>query len=75
MVDFKLLGITDVGYRDGAADLEYTYLRGNIRMHGVNRMLRLDGEVYTIYFLATEVAWPTDREVMSAIQPSFTLAG
>ena len=28
-----------------------------------------------IYFLATEVAWPTDREVMSAIQPSFTLAG
>jgi eukaryotic-like serine/threonine-protein kinase len=74
MKDFKQLGLTDRQYPEGAADLEYTYQRGNIKMHGVNRMLRAGGRVYTIYFVTTDASWPTDRAMVDVIQPSFALA-
>jgi hypothetical protein len=74
MTDFKKLRIFNPDYTEGAADLEYTYLQGNVKMHGVNRMLRLKGQVYTIYYLATDVDWPSDRDLKNIIQPSFTLA-
>lgn len=73
LVDYELLSITDRHYTEGAADLEYTYTRGTIRMHGVNRMLRLGGKLYTISFLTTDVSWPIDRAVMDVVQPSFGL--
>jgi hypothetical protein len=71
--DYELVGITDRHYSEGAADLEYTYSKGAIRMHGVNRMLRMDGRVYTIFFLTTDVSWLYDRAVMDVVQPSFGL--
>jgi hypothetical protein len=74
MLDFRKLEIVNPGYAEGAADLEYTYMQGNVKMHGVNRMFRLRGEVYTIYYLATDVDWPSDRDLKNIIQPSFTLA-
>jgi hypothetical protein len=74
LTNFQRVSVTDVGATEGAADLEYSYLKGSLKMHGVNRMLRMEGNVYTIYFLATEVGWATDSDVMKAIQPSFSLA-
>jgi hypothetical protein len=74
MPDFHKFNIINVDYPEGAADLEYTYMQGNVKMHGVNRMFRLRGEVYTIYYLATDVDWPSDRDLKNIIQPSFTLA-
>jgi hypothetical protein len=49
-------------------------MQGNVKMHGVNRMLRLTGQVYTIYYLATDVDWPSDRALKNIMQPSFSLA-
>ena len=42
-------------------------------MHGVNRMLRMNGQLYTISFLTTDVSWLIDRAVMDVVQPSFGL--
>jgi eukaryotic-like serine/threonine-protein kinase len=74
LTDFDALGIVNVQYDEGGADLEYTYQAGGIKMHGVNRMFREKGQVYTIYFLATEDTWSFDRGIKEVIQPSFSLA-
>ena len=74
MADFQKFNIVNRDYPEGAADLEYTYMQGNVKMHGVNRLLRLKGQLYTIYYLATDVDWPSDRGLKDIIQPSFTLA-
>ncbi len=74
LTDFDSLSIVDVQYDEGGADLEYTYRAGGIKMHGINRMFRENGQVYTIYFLATEDTWSFDRGIKEVIQPSFSLA-
>jgi hypothetical protein len=71
LTDYKQLDLTDAHYVEGAADLEYSYLGPDGPMHGVNRMLRLKGHVYTVYFLTAEVSWPTDRAWADVCQASF----
>jgi hypothetical protein len=73
LTDYQQLKLTDVHYTEGAADLEYSYVGPDGQMHGVNRMLRLKGHVYTVYFLTAEVSWPNDRAWADVCQPSFAL--
>jgi hypothetical protein len=67
------VGITDAGYDEGAADLEYTYFDEKILMHGENRMLRMDDRVYTVFWLTTDFSWPSDQALLNFLQPSFGL--
>jgi hypothetical protein len=43
LTGYRRVALVDVHYDEGAADLEYTYERDNLVMHGKTRMLRLDG--------------------------------
>jgi eukaryotic-like serine/threonine-protein kinase len=67
------IGITDAGYDEGAADLEYTYFDEKTLMHGENRMLRMDDRVYTVFWLTTDFSWPSDQALLNFLQPSFGL--
>jgi hypothetical protein len=73
LTGYVRLGITDVHYDEGAADLEYTYVDGNTVMHGRNRMLRLNGRVFTLFWLTTDFSWTADRALVDVLQPSFGL--
>ena len=73
LTGYVRLGITDAHYDEGAADLEYTYVDGNNVMHGRNRMLRLNGRVFTLFWLTTDFSWTADRALVDFLQPSFGL--
>jgi hypothetical protein len=73
LTDYHRIGITDAHYDEGAADLEYTYSRAGTAMHGENRMLRLGGRVFTLYWLTTDFSWTSDIALMQFLQPSFGL--
>ena len=57
----------------GSADLEYTYRRDGVVMHGENRMLRMGEEIYMVSGLTTDLFWLTDRDFLDLIQVSFGL--
>jgi len=71
--NYERVGITDSHYAEGAADLEYTYTRNGLALHGENRMMRIDGGLYTVCWLTTELYWPTDRSWLDIMQASFDL--
>jgi hypothetical protein len=73
LTDYRRLGLTDAHYDEGAADLEYTYRGGDAVLHGTNRMLRLDGRVFTLCWLTTDFTWTADRALLDFLQPSFDL--
>jgi serine/threonine protein kinase len=68
---FKSLGVQDMHVPEGGAMLEYTYWRGNTMMHGQNWMMRLGGRVFTVALLASDGAWPVDRDFLVAALASF----
>lgn len=74
LTDYRRLGLTDAHYDEGAADLEYTYRRGDTVLHGTNRMLRLSGRVFTLCWLTTDFTWTADRALLDFLQPSFDLS-
>lgn len=75
LTDYARVALVDVPINDGGADLEYTYVRPDaVRLHGVNRMVRLKVEVFTLFWLTTDFAWSTDRALRDVVQPSFGLA-
>ncbi len=71
--DYQRLSLTNVPYEEGAADLEYTYRDGEYVLHGASRMLRMDGRVFTLFWLTTDFTWSTDRDLLLFLQPSFEL--
>lgn len=75
LTDYARVALVDVPINDGGADLEYTYTRpDSVRLHGVNRMVRLKAEVFTLFWLTTDFGWSTDRALRDVVQPSFGLA-
>jgi len=54
----------------GSADLEYTYVRDDVVMHGENRLVRMNDTLFTISGLTTDLFWPTGRDVLNLIQVS-----
>jgi serine/threonine protein kinase len=73
LIDYQRLALTDAHYDEGAADLEYTYLSEQTRLHGVNRLLRLGGRVFILSWLTTEFTWTADQALVNFLQPSFGL--
>ena len=59
--DYDQVSIKDLRFDEGGADLEYTYTREGLALHGVNRMMRLDGKLFTVCWLTEDLYWPTDR--------------
>jgi hypothetical protein len=73
--DYTRVALVNVPIDDAGADLEYTYTRPDtVRLHGVNRMVRLEDEVFILFWLTTDFAWSTDRALRDVVQPSFGLA-
>jgi hypothetical protein len=73
LAEYERISLEETYIGDGSADLEYTYARGGQTMHGENRMLRLSDQVFTIFWLTTDLYWTTDRGLLDIIQPSFGL--
>jgi hypothetical protein len=73
LADYRRLSLTDAHYDEGAADLEYTYRSGQAVLHGTSRMLRLDGRLFTLYWLTTDFTWSADQALLNFLQPSFDL--
>jgi eukaryotic-like serine/threonine-protein kinase len=73
LTDYRRLSLTDAHYDEGAADLEYTYRSGESVLHGMSRMVRLDGRLFTLYWLTTDFTWSADRALLDFLQPSFEL--
>jgi hypothetical protein len=71
--DYRRLSLTDAHYDEGAADLEYTYRDGENVLHGTSRMLRLDGRLFTLFWLTTDFTWSADLALLNFLQPSFDL--
>jgi hypothetical protein len=72
--DYHRVGLNSVQYDEGAADLEYTYTAGeDTVMHGVNRMLRMDGRLFLLCWLTTGFSWTSDLALMNYLQPSFAV--
>ncbi len=71
--DYRRLGLTDAHYDEGAADLEYTFRSRQTVLHGMSRMLRLDGRVFTLFWLTTDFNWSGDQTLLNFLQPSFEL--
>jgi hypothetical protein len=72
MTGFRQIGLEDLQMAEGGADLEYTYdAPDGVRMHGENRMQRVEGRVFLIFWLTTQTAWLADRALMNVVQPSF----
>jgi hypothetical protein len=70
--DYERVGIVDLQMAEGGADLEYLYSAPDgVRMHGVNRLVRMRGRVFAIYWLTTQTGWAADRVIMRYVQPSF----
>jgi len=75
LTGYQRLSLTNAQYNEGAADLEYTYQRDDTAMHGKNRLLRLDGRVFIVFWLTTEFSWSADQALVNFLQPSFGLDG
>ncbi len=74
LTGYRRLALRDLLLPEGGADLEYAYdTEERIQMHGVNRMVRVQGRVFLIFWLTTQAAWPADRTLMNMVQPSFGL--
>jgi eukaryotic-like serine/threonine-protein kinase len=72
LTGYRRLDLRDLHLPEGGADLEYAYdTAGRVQMHGVNRMVRVQGRVFLIFWLTTQAAWPADRTLMNMVQPSF----
>ena len=69
--DYRRLSLTEIHYDEGAADLEYTYRDGENILHGTSRMLRLDGRLFTLFWLTTDFTWSADQALRDFLQPSF----
>jgi hypothetical protein len=74
LTGYRRLALRDLLLPEGGADLEYAYdTEERVQMHGVNRMVRVQGRVFLIFWLTTQAAWPADRTLMNMVQPSFGL--
>jgi hypothetical protein len=73
LAEYRRLSLTDAHFDEGAADLEYTYRNGETVLHGMSRMLRMDGRVFTLYWLTTDFNWSAERTLLDFLQPSFDL--
>jgi hypothetical protein len=73
LTSYRRVALVDAHYDEGAADLEYTYERNDLAMHGKTRMLRLDGRMFTLFWLTTEFSWSADQALVNFLQPSFGL--
>jgi hypothetical protein len=72
MTAYDRVDIRDLLVDEGGADLEYAYDDPDgLRMHGVNRMLRVQGRVFLIFWLTTQTSWLADRTLQNMVQPSF----
>jgi eukaryotic-like serine/threonine-protein kinase len=70
--EYRRLDLRDLLLPEGGADLEYAYDDAErVRMHGVNRMVRVQGRVFLIFWLTTQTSWLADRTLMNMVQPSF----
>ena len=74
LTDYRRLGIADAHYDEGAADLEYTYRADGTVMHGTNRMLRMDGRLFTLFWLTTDFSWSADQVLLDFLKPSFDVS-
>src|SRR5262245_31311303 len=68
---YRQITVQDVHIPEGGATVEYTYQRGDTTMHGQNWMMRLRGRVFTILVLASDGAWPVDRDFLLPAVASF----
>ena len=72
MAGYQRLSLKDLYMREGGADLEYTYMDSDgTGLHGVNRMQRIQGRVFLIFWLTTQTSWLADRALLNMVQPSF----
>jgi len=72
MTNYDRVGVKDLYMSEGGADLEYAYDDPEgLRMHGVTRMVRVQGRVFLIYWLTTQTSWLADRTLQNMVQPSF----
>jgi hypothetical protein len=72
--DYSRIKIRDLLLDEGGADLEYTYVApDDTKMHGENRMVRMGGRVYTIYWLTRDFSWVPDKAFKDKVQASFDL--
>ena len=72
LTGYRRLELRDLLLPEGGADLEYAYdTEERVRMHGVNRMVRVQGRVFLIFWLTTQTSWLADRTLMNMVQPSF----
>ncbi len=71
LTDYRRLSLADAHYDEGAADLEYTYRANGMVLHGTNRMLRMDGRLFTLYWLTTDFSWSSDQALLDFLKPSF----
>jgi hypothetical protein len=74
LIGYERLGLVETFTGEGSGDLEYTYQRDGLVMHGENRLLRLGGVVYIVSCLTTDLYWPTDREMFQILQVSLSLS-
>jgi hypothetical protein len=74
LTDYRRLSIAGVPYGDGAADLEYTYRTIGLVLHGTNRMLRIHGRLFTLFWLTTDFSWSSDRALLDLLQASFDVS-
>jgi eukaryotic-like serine/threonine-protein kinase len=74
LTDYRRLGIANAHYDEGAADLEYTYRVDGMALHGTNRMLRIDGRLFTLYWLTTDFSWSSDQALLDFLRPSFDVS-
>ncbi len=73
LANYKRVRISDLHFDEGAADLEYTYTRDGLDLHGIARMMRWEGQVYTLHWLTIEAYWLSDRYLMDVVHTSFGL--
>jgi hypothetical protein len=72
MTAYERVDLRDLFMDEGGADLEYAYDDPDgLRMHGVNRMVRIQGRVFLIFWLTTQTSWLADRTLLNMVQPSF----
>jgi hypothetical protein len=74
LTDYRRLGIANAHYDEGAADLEYTYRVDGMALHGTNRMLRIDGRLFTLFWLTTDFSWSSDQALLDFLRPSFDVS-
>jgi hypothetical protein len=72
MTGYGRVELKDLYMDEGGADLEYAYDDADgLRMHGVNRMIRMEGRVFLVFWLTTQTSWLADRTILNMVLPSF----